>query len=270
MIHQTVVKLESAMRTNGETHAVSVWRRVLLAALVIAYVILWFGGVGHYLFIGAVAAEQNWLASAFLTVAGLIVLLSTTSRGCLIRLIIVGGFGLLFELCGVRVGLPFGRYAYTGVLQPTVFGVPVVMAFAWMALVAYVQQMLRRFDLQRWSSALAGAAWMTAIDLVIDPLAANGLGYWRWMERGNYYGIPSSNFAGWFVCSFLLFVMFRQHRRANLWASLTGASIILFFTLIALSFHLFIAAFIGFGLCAVHFLLFFGRKEHSNNLRDRA
>jgi len=264
MIHKTGGKLENTIgRVNGETRTATHRRSVMIVALVAVYVVLWLGGVGHYLFIGAVAAEQNWLASAFLTVAGLIVLVTASSRGAALRLVAVAGFGLLFELCGVRVGLPFGRYAYTGVLQPTILGVPVVMAFAWMVLVAYVQQMLRRLNLGRWSNALVAAAWMTAIDLVIDPLAANQLGYWRWVGGGHYYGVPWSNFAGWYVCSFLLFVMFRQHRQANLWARLTGASIILFFTLIALSFHLFAVALIGFGLCAVHFLVCFNRHEYS-------
>jgi len=267
MIHKTGGKQRDAIRRADEeprgANARWRWRRVALAALGAAYVVLWLGGVGHYLFIGAVAAEQNWLASAFLAVAGLIVLLSATSRDDSIRLLIIAGCGLLFEWCGVRFGLPFGRYAYTGVLQPTIFGVPVVMAFAWMVLAAYVQQMRGRLNLQSWIGALAAAAWMTAIDLVIDPLAANQLGYWRWVGRGSYYGIPLSNFAGWFVCSFLLFVTFRQPGGANLWATLAGASIILFFTLIALSFHLFTAAFIGFGLCVVHFLICFERKEYS-------
>jgi len=269
MIHKTGGKQRDATRRADEeprgANARWRWRRVVLAVLVAAYVVLWLGGVGHYLFIGAVAAEQNPLASAFLAVAGLIVLLTATSRDDLLRLIIVAGCGLLFEWCGVRFGLPFGRYAYTGVLQPTVFGVPVVMAFAWMVLVAYVQEMRGRLKLQRWSGAFVAAVWMTAIDLVIDPLAANQLGYWRWVEKGNYYGIPAGNFAGWFVCSFLLFVIFRQLGGANLWVRLTGASIILFFTLIALSFHLFIAALIGFGLCVVHFLVCFDRKEHSKS-----
>lgn len=257
MSHQ----IEAQQRVNPT--GASGWRRVLIAALVVAYVVLWVGGVSHYLFIGAVAAGQQWLASAFLLLAGLIVLLTATSRVELKRLIAVAACGLLFELCGVRFGLPFGRYVYTGVLQPTLFGVPVVMAFAWMALVAYLKQMQLRLSLPAWTGALVAAVWMTTIDLVIDPLAANQLGYWRWAARGSYYGIPLSNFAGWFACSFLLFVIFRQHWQANLWVRMTGASIILFFTLIAFSFQLFSAAIIGFGLCAVHVLVCFNRKEYS-------
>jgi uncharacterized membrane protein len=252
-----------ANTTDADMFRAGVWRRSVLAALVCAYMVLWLGGVGHYLFVGAVAAEQNWLASAFLAVAGLIVLLTAGSRGMMLRLFAVAGFGLLIELCGVRVGLPFGRYSYTGVLQPEIFGVPVVMACAWMVLVAYVKGMLRHLDLQAWSGALVAAVWMTAIDLVIDPLAANQLGYWRWVVRGSYYGIPLSNFAGWFIASLAIFALFREHWRPHPWASATGASIILFFTLIALSFHLYTAALIGFGLCAVHFLVFFKRLKHS-------
>jgi putative membrane protein len=264
MIDETYSKPRNEMRANEETRAPQAWwRRVILAALVAAYVVLWLGGVGHHLFFGAVAAEQNWLASTFLAVAGLIILLTASSRDDLLRLIIVAAFGLLFEWGGVRFGLPFGHYAYTEVLQPTVLGVPIVMAFAWMVLVAYVQQMRGRLNLPRWIGALVGAVWMTAIDLVIDPLAANQLGYWRWVEQGSYYGIPLSNFAGWFVCSFLLFVMFHQHRQNNLWGLLMGVSIILFFTFIALSFHLFTAALIGFGLCVMHFLVCFNRSKHS-------
>lgn len=238
------------------------WRALLIAALAITYAVLWAGGVGHYLFIGAVAAEQNWLASAFLAVAGALVLLTTNSRGDLLRLIAVAGFGLLVELCGASYGVPFGRYAYTSVLQPVVYGVPVVMAFAWMTLIAYLQQATPRLRLSPFMGALVASAWMTAIDLVIDPLAANQLGYWRWVERGFYYGIPLSNFAGWFVASLSIFALLRGRQwQANFWHRLAGLSIILFFTLIALSFRLWTAALIGFALCALDVLLHMKRRR---------
>lgn len=245
---------------EANSTSADVWRRVGVGALAAAYVVLWAGGAGHYLFVGAVDAEQSWLASAFLAVAGAIVL-STTSRADFARLVAAACFGLLVELCGVHYGWPFGRYVYTGVLQPVVFGVPVVMACAWLALVAYVRQGTLRARLPRWTGALVAAAWMTTIDLVIDPLAANQLGYWLWAERGGYYGIPLSNFAGWFAASLCIFALLRASAcRANLWHRLTGASIILFFTLIALSFQLWTAALVGFALCAFDVLLYARRR----------
>ena len=238
-----------------------VWRRIVLAVLACAYAVLWAGGVGHYLFIGAVSAEQYWLASAFLFVAGLLVLLAANSRRVALRLVAVAALGFAFEFCGVRYGWPFGRYTYTSVLQPTLFGVPLVMACAWMVLVAYLKQTLLYLNVPAWSGALIAAVWMTWIDLLIDPLAANQLGYWRWAERGSYYGIPASNFVGWFVCSLAIFMLFRQRWPPNLWHRLTGASIILFFTLVALSFQLFAAALVGLSLCAAEVFLHLRRRN---------
>lgn len=244
----------SATRAN-------VWRRILFALLSCAYVVLWVGGVGHYLFIGAVRPEQTALASVFLSLSGLLVLLTATTGRVALSLIVVAALGLGFELCGVRYGLPFGHYAYTGALQPTIYGVPLVMAFAWMTLVAYLKQSLGHLNVGAWGGALLAAVWMTTIDLLIDPLAANQLGYWRWVEAGRYYGIPASNFVGWFVCSLSVFALFRQRWPPNLWHRLTGVSIILFFAFIALSFHLYLPALIGFGLCAADFLLPPGEKS---------
>ena len=70
---------------------------------------------------------------------------------------------------------------------------------------------------------------------MIDPLASNQLGYWRWAERGAYFGVPLKNFAGWFVVSLAAFAVLRKKFEAGQTASLTGLSIILFFTLLALA-----------------------------------
>ncbi|HEX8127948.1 MAG TPA: carotenoid biosynthesis protein [Pyrinomonadaceae bacterium] len=121
----------------------------------------------------------------------------------------------------------------------------------------------RRSSLPPWGGALVAAPWMTAIYLVIDPPAANQLGYWRWAEGGVYYGIPLSNFAGWFVVSLSIFALLRLPTYPNLWHRLTGASIILFFTLIALSFQLWTAALVGFALCAIDVLLYARRPRRS-------
>jgi uncharacterized membrane protein len=164
-------------------------------------------------------------------------------------------FGFGSEVIGVRYGWPFGAYQYTDVLAPKLWGVPLVIACAWVVLAAYVRPLAAQLSAGRAAGVVIAAAWMTAIDLVIDPLAANALGYWRWESAGAYYGIPATNFAGWFAVSLLIFAVggnFRREAKANAWAVFMGLSIILFFTLIALAAKLFLAASVGFLLLFVH------------------
>lgn len=230
-------------------------RRVALALIASVYAVLWAGGVAHHFLYGGVGAGQNWLASLFLAVAGALVLLGARGARELRLLGGVAALGFAVELVGVRTGLPFGSYAYTDVLEPRLFGVPLVMSAAWMTLVAYVRQALGRAGLPTWAGVVAGAAWMTAIDLLIDPLAANRLGYWRWAGGGVYYGIPALNFAGWFVTSLLAFYLVRRGREPNRWARRAGLSIVLFFTLLAVAHALYLAALVGGGLCLLDLLV---------------
>jgi uncharacterized membrane protein len=105
------------------------------------------------------------------------------------------------ERLGTRTGLPFGRYGYTGVLRPTVGGVPAVVPLAWFAMAVPAREAaaaaLGARD-RRGPRVVLGALALTAWDLFLDPQMVQE-GYWRWMRRGTYRGIPLSNFAGWFV-----------------------------------------------------------------------
>jgi uncharacterized membrane protein len=129
------------------------------------------------------------------------------------------------------------------------------MAVAWMTRAAYVKQMLARFKLAQWVETFVAAAWLTAFDLLIDPLASSQLGYRRWAERGPYFGVPLANFAGWFAVSLLAFGVLRKKFEAGQTASLTGLSIILFFTLLALAHGDALVALHGRALCLIHILV---------------
>jgi len=244
----------------------------LLAALTVAYAVMWIGGVGRYALHGGSQHLQPplqlldapWAASVFLTLAGLLVLV--TSRGSdLIGLLAAALLGFTAEIIGVRYGFIFGQYRYTDVLQPQLLDAPLVMMSAWMVLVSYCREMLIALNLPRLIEAALAALWMTAIDLVIDTLAANQLGYWRWARPGAYYGIPLQNFAGWFVVSFIIFGVFGRRppkiplkirtRRTNQAARYVGLSIVLFFTVIALACGLALAGSVGLGLCLAHLAL---------------
>lgn len=217
---------------------------------VTAFATLWAGGVVSN-WVGGVRAEQGAPASLFLLLAGLIVLLGTRTRRDALALACVALVGFVVEAIGVRVGFPFGEYAYTRVLQPQLLGVPIVMGFAWMALVASATDLARRLRLTSWRAVFAAALWTTAFDLVIDPLAANHFGYWTWAHVGIYYGIPFTNFVGWFITGLLACGIVGPRPQTNFWAGFVGTAILLFFASIALAHSLLPVALIGCGLCAL-------------------
>ena len=245
-------KTNTANTTNLTNTTNDVLRRTLLTVLGGAYVVLWVGGVAQHLFARVGSTQQSLLAALFLTFAGVLVWLSTHAARERWLLVAVALFGFAAEVCGVHLGVPFGVYSYTDALGPRLLGVPLVMPLAWMTLAAYVKQMLGSLRLTGWLAAPLGALWLTGFDLLLDPLAANQLDYWRWAERGLYYGIPATNFAGWFIVSLIAFSILRPAFASNALARLIGLSLILFFTLLALAHGAHALALVGCGLCVVH------------------
>lgn len=234
--------------------ALSFARRWTLALSVLAFAVLWVGGVASA-WLGRARGDEGWLASLFLLLAGLVVMLGARARRDVLALGAVALLGFAVEAAGVRTGFPFGAYAYTGVLRPQLLGVPVVMGLAWMSLVAFACDFARRLRLSPLPATVFAALWTTAIDLVIDPLAANHFRYWTWTHGGTYYGIPFTNFAGWFVTALLACGMMTKHARPNFWAGFVGAAILLFFAAHALAHSLPVVALIGLALCAVRIAL---------------
>ena len=235
---------------------------IVLPMLWISYAVLWCGGVASYLFRGGPTAGSRWTAPVFLFLAALLTLRLTCS-GWRRQLLAAGLIGMAAEVAGLRWGYPFGAYSYTGVLYPTVLGVPLAIGCAWLILFAYVRQMLAWFHVDVLWRAVLGAMWMVAWDLLIDPLAAGPLGYWVWSEGGRYYGIPLGNFAGWFVVSLVLFLIFRQSPGKDRKAAYAGFSILLFFAMIAVR-HLMIGPIVAsVVLLALHIILLnlWGRTE---------
>ena len=229
------------------------------AVLLVVYAVMWSGGIFHYVLFGKPPLDAPWAASLFLLLAGVIVMWTSARRDWL-SLLGAAALGFASEVHGVKYGMIFSPYEYTKVLQPHLLDVPVVMFSAWLVLLAYTKQMLMPLRLSRWLEVILAAAWMTAIDLVIDPLAANQLGYWQWAQAGRYYGIPLHNFVGWFGVSLIIFFVVRQRWQPNVWAQYVGLSITIFFSAIALPFGLYLPAIVGFGLCVLHFGLQASRK----------
>lgn len=242
-------------------------RKLILYALSVFYAILWVGGIGSYAWQGGAGSNIAWAAPVFLFVAGLMVVISS-SKSDWILLLAAAFFGFSSEIIGVCSGWPFGAYDYTNALSPKLFGIPLAIIFAWVVLAVYIRQLSARLQLTMLPTVVISAAWMTLIDLVIDPLAANDLGYWRWSNKGLYYGVPASNFVGWFIVSFIIFLISsfgsRSIPQINHWAIYTGLSIILFFTLLAILAQFYVATLVGITLILIHVLLFKPSVRFSN------
>ncbi len=118
------------------------------------------------------------------------------------------------ESLSIATGFPFGHYHYTERLGPKLGTVPLLIMPAYFA-VCYLSWnlahvVLDKFDqradaLQRFAVPLLAAFIMVMWDLCMDP-ARSTLGQaWIWRDGGGYFGVPFSNFMGWFLCVYVIF-----------------------------------------------------------------
>ncbi|MGC9348150.1 MAG: carotenoid biosynthesis protein [Anaerolineae bacterium] len=122
--------------------------------------------------------------------------------------LVVVGVGWAAEFLGSHTGVPFGRYAYTQRLQPQLGEVPVLIPLAWLMMLPpawAVGQAASQGSrlLYIATSALAFTAW----DLFLDPQMVSW-DMWTWSrsssKKPGYFGIPWSNYAGWWMVSALI------------------------------------------------------------------
>ena len=124
--------------------------------------------------------------------------------------------GLVAELSGVLYGVPFGKYHYTDVLTatwPSILGlVPLCVPLMWSALIyasySATNLLVRRRGAPPYLLSCIDAAYLVAFDLLLDPIAVK-VGLWVWHEEGPYFGVPLSNFAGWFLVTYLTTLVYR-------------------------------------------------------------
>ena len=134
------------------------------------------------------------------------------------------GFGAFFESLSLRTGFPFGHYYFTSVMGPKVFGLPVLLVFAYLR-IGYCSWILAVLTLAcreengggwRLVATPALAAFiMLAWDVAMDPQWAAIDHAWVWLDGGAYLGVPFSNFFGWLLTAYLIFQAFALYCRAQ-------------------------------------------------------
>jgi uncharacterized membrane protein len=113
--------------------------------------------------------------------------------------------------------LVFGDYYYPdGPLGPLVLGVPPLIQLQYFAM-GYASLMVARSitgtlgaaarGCMLTAGAIIGAFGMTMLDLASDPRQSTQLGMWIWRDGGAYFGVPVQNFVGWFLETFIFFML---------------------------------------------------------------
>jgi len=108
------------------------------------------------------------------------------------------------ELMGTTTGIPFGAYQYTTLLGYRIAGhVPFPIPLSWFFMIysalAISSRVLPARDELRirvlWA-AVAGLI-LTAWDVAMDPAMSNATKHWVWDTSGVYFGMPLTNWLGW-------------------------------------------------------------------------
>jgi putative membrane protein len=133
----------------------------------------------------------------------------------------------ILENTSILTGFPFGHYHYTDGLGPKLFLVPLLIGPAYFA-TGYLAWSLATVligDVRRSSSAFMTFAVpfiasfvMVMWDLCMDPASSTIRHLWIWEQGGGYFGVPLTNYLGWFFTVYVflqLFALFLRFRRAG-------------------------------------------------------
>ena len=124
-----------------------------------------------------------------------------------------------FENVSILTGFPFGHYHYTDNLGPKLFLVPFLIGLAYLGM-GYLSWTVARLILDgvrpaadRVFALPALASFvMVSWDMTLDPIASTIGQSWIWHDGGAYFGVPVSNFLGWYLTVFVFFELFALYQ----------------------------------------------------------
>ncbi len=160
--------------------------------------------------------------AAFLIAFMIIGFLNRGLTRTLLFLVIGYPVAFLSEFCSIRWGFPYGMYHYLYENMPgelILGGVPVWDSVSYVFM-AYASYEMAVFIGPIGRIRLIGPIFMVLLDIVTDPLAVRGD---RWFlgrvfyypNGGIYFGVPLSNFAGWFLVGLVIFSLYALIERVG-------------------------------------------------------
>jgi putative membrane protein len=128
----------------------------------------------------------------------------------------------VLENSSILTGFPFGHYYYTDLLGPKLFLVPLLIGpayvgngyLAWVlstALVGDVRPKATAFT--TFAVPFIASFMMVAWDLCMDPTNSTIRHLWIWEQGGGYFGVPLTNYLGWFFTVYVFYQLFALYQR---------------------------------------------------------
>jgi uncharacterized membrane protein len=122
----------------------------------------------------------------------------------------------------LRTDFPFGYYRFTDLMGPKLFDLPILLALAYVGM-GYLSWVLAVVILDCQNEPLSGrkivllplaaSFVMTAWDFSMEAVWADIDHAWVWRDGGPYYGVPASNFFGWFLTVYIFYQLFALYLR---------------------------------------------------------
>lgn len=138
-------------------------------------------------------------------------------RNMLVFMLLCAAIGNVTENLSIITGFPFGHYHFTNVMGPKILNVPILLGLAYIGM-GYICWTLALIILGDFDRPLTGsrlvtrpliaAFLMVAWDLSMDAIWSNFVHAWTWHDGGAYFGVPLTNFAGWYLTVYLIYQSF--------------------------------------------------------------
>ena len=128
----------------------------------------------------------------------------------------------VLENTSILTGFPFGHYYYTSALGPKLFLVPLLIGpayfgtgyLAWVLATVLIGEVRPKGS---WFTTFAvpfiASFMMVAWDLGMDPTSSTIRHSWIWEQGGGYFGVPLTNYGGWFFTVYVFFQVFALYLR---------------------------------------------------------
>lgn len=144
------------------------------------------------------------------------------SRDTLVFLAICLIVSFSLENASIVTGFPFGHYVYAAVPGPRLYLVPVLIALAyfgsgylsWVVANVLLGKPDRdpRSGVARFALPIAAAFIVVMWDVGMDPYSSTVQRLWVSRDGGGFFGVPLSNFLGWFLTVFVFYELFALYR----------------------------------------------------------